>query len=188
MSYTFHAYQQELFPTGIRARAVGFVYSWSRFSAIFTGFAIAFVLERSGVAGVFVLHRGRRCWWLALAIGLMGPRTRNLALGHIPIMGFANRLPRDSNLQIMEVAMARFDLTDFEWSVISPLLPNKPRGVPRVDDRRVLNGIFWRLRTGAPWADIPRALRSAHDLRQPLQPLAQGRRLGSHSQSRVKGL
>ena len=51
--------------------------------------------------------------------------------------------------------MARFDLTDFEWSVIGPLLPNKPRGVARVDDRRVLNGIFWRLRTGAPWADIP---------------------------------
>jgi hypothetical protein len=36
--------------------------------------------------------------------------------------------------------MARFDLTDFEWAVIQPLLPNKPRGVPRVDDRRVLNG------------------------------------------------
>jgi putative transposase len=53
------------------------------------------------------------------------------------------------------LSMARFDLTDFEWSVIQPLLPNKPRGVPRVDDRRVLNGIFWRLRTGAPWADIP---------------------------------
>lgn len=51
--------------------------------------------------------------------------------------------------------MARFDLTDFEWSVIQPLLPTKVRGVPRVDDRRVLNGIFWRLRTGAPWADIP---------------------------------
>lgn len=51
--------------------------------------------------------------------------------------------------------MARFDLTDFEWSVIQPLLPNKPRGVARVDDRRVLNGIFWRLQTGAPWADIP---------------------------------
>lgn len=51
--------------------------------------------------------------------------------------------------------MARFDLTDFEWSVIEPLLPNKVRGVKRVDDRRVLNGIFWRLRTGAPWADIP---------------------------------
>lgn len=49
----------------------------------------------------------------------------------------------------------RFDLTDKEWAVIEPLLPNKPRGVPRVDDRRVLNGIFWVLRTGAPWEDMP---------------------------------
>ena len=38
--------------------------------------------------------------------------------------------------------MARFDLLDFKWSVIQPLWPNKPRGVPHVDDRRVLNGIF----------------------------------------------
>ncbi len=52
--------------------------------------------------------------------------------------------------------MGRHDLNEFEWTVIQPLLPNKPRGVPRVDDRKVLNGIFWRLRTGAPWADIPR--------------------------------
>ena len=51
--------------------------------------------------------------------------------------------------------MARFDLTDFEWSVIEPLLPTDWRGKERVDDRRVLNGIFWRLRTGAPWSDIP---------------------------------
>ena len=80
--------------------------------------------------------------------------------------------------------MARFDLTDFEWSVIQPLLPNKPRGVPRVDDRRVLNGIFWRLRTGAPWA----ALRTAHDLREPLQPVAQGRRLGPASEGGINGL
>lgn len=50
--------------------------------------------------------------------------------------------------------MARFDLTDFEYSVNEPLLPNKPRGVPRVDERRALNGIFWRLRTGAPWAGL----------------------------------
>jgi transposase len=39
--------------------------------------------------------------------------------------------------------------------VIQPLLPQKPRGVPRVDDRRVLNGIFWVLRSGAPWRDLP---------------------------------
>jgi transposase len=49
----------------------------------------------------------------------------------------------------------RYEITDFEWSMIQPLLPNKPRAVARVDDRRVLNGIFWRLRTGSPWADIP---------------------------------
>ena len=34
-------------------------------------------------------------------------------------------------------------------------LLNKPRGVPRVNDRRVLNGIFWVLRSGAPWRDLP---------------------------------
>ena len=49
----------------------------------------------------------------------------------------------------------RYELSDFEWSIIAPLLPNKPRGVARADDRRVLNGIYWRLRTGSPWADIP---------------------------------
>ena len=51
--------------------------------------------------------------------------------------------------------MARFDLTDEEWVLITPLLPNKPRGVARVDDRRVLNGIFYVLRTGCPWRDLP---------------------------------
>ena len=50
----------------------------------------------------------------------------------------------------------RYELTDSEWRVIAPGLPNKPRGVPRVDDRRVLNGIFWVLRSGAPWRDLPK--------------------------------
>ena len=48
----------------------------------------------------------------------------------------------------------RYELTDFEWAAIRSFLPNKPRGVPRVDDRRVLNGIFWVLRSGAPWRDL----------------------------------
>jgi transposase len=52
----------------------------------------------------------------------------------------------------------RYEITDCEWLTIKPLLPNKPRGVPRVDDRRVLNGIFWVLRSGAPWRDLPRSL------------------------------
>ncbi len=51
--------------------------------------------------------------------------------------------------------MGRFDLTDLAWEAIRPHLPNKSRGVPRVDDRRMLNGIFWCLRSGAPWADMP---------------------------------
>jgi len=49
----------------------------------------------------------------------------------------------------------RYELTDDEWAAIRPMLPNKPRGVPRVNDRRVLNGIFWVLRSGAPWRDLP---------------------------------
>jgi transposase len=49
----------------------------------------------------------------------------------------------------------RYELTDDEWTAIRPMLPNKPRGVPRVNDRRVLNGIFWVLRSGAPWRDLP---------------------------------
>jgi len=51
--------------------------------------------------------------------------------------------------------MARFDLSDKEWALIAPLLPNKPRGVARADDRRVLNAIFFILRTGSPWRDLP---------------------------------
>ena len=49
----------------------------------------------------------------------------------------------------------RYELTDDEWAAIKPMLPNKPRGVPRVNDGRVLNGIFWVLRSGAPWRDLP---------------------------------
>jgi transposase len=44
----------------------------------------------------------------------------------------------------------RYELADYEWVAIKPMLPNKPRGVPRVDDRRILNGIFWVPRSGAP--------------------------------------
>ncbi|KVC59246.1 MFS transporter [Burkholderia ubonensis] len=79
MSYSFHAYQAELFPTAIRARAVGFVYSWSRFSAIFTSFAIAAVLKGFGTAGVFVFIAGAMAVVMAV-IGLMGPRTKGIAL------------------------------------------------------------------------------------------------------------
>ena len=80
--------------------------------------------------------------------------------------------------------MARFDLTDFEGSVTQSLLPNKPRGVPRVG--RPARAQRYLL-SGAPWADIPE-LRSAYDLRQPLQPLAEGGSVGPASGRCIAGL
>ncbi len=52
------------------------------------------------------------------------------------------------------------DLTDKQWEIIQPFIPvPRPRsdgkGRPRADDRQVLNGIFWIMRTGAAWQDLP---------------------------------
>jgi putative MFS transporter len=82
MSYSFHAYQTELFPTSIRATAVGFVYSWSRLSAIFTSFFIAGMLKQFGTTGVFVFIAAAMLIVVAV-IWFMGPRTRDLALEKI---------------------------------------------------------------------------------------------------------
>ena len=48
-----------------------------------------------------------------------------------------------------------FWLSDAQWERLAPLLPNKPRGVPRVDDRRVISGIVVALRSGGRWIDVP---------------------------------
>jgi MFS transporter, putative metabolite:H+ symporter len=82
LSVAFHAYQAELFPTSVRAQAVGFVYSWSRFSAIFTSLMIGFLLEYFGVRGVFAFIAAAMLT-VVLAIGIFGPRTRGLALESI---------------------------------------------------------------------------------------------------------
>ena len=50
-----------------------------------------------------------------------------------------------------------FWLSDDQFERLRPLLPNKPRGVPRVDDRRVLSGIIHVLKTGCRWRDAPAA-------------------------------
>ncbi len=82
MSLSYHTYQSELFPTPMRARAVGFVYSFSRLSAIFSSYIIAATLDRAGSVGVFVLISGAMLV-VALSVGLFGPRTRGLALEQI---------------------------------------------------------------------------------------------------------
>jgi transposase len=70
-------------------------------------------------------------------------------------------------------------LTDFAWLTIELLLPGKPRGVQGGDDRKVLNGIYWELRTNPPWAEIPKRYGPPITLR-PFRALAEARRLGSH--------
>lgn len=78
MSYAYHGYQAELYPTRIRARAIGFVYSWSRISAAFAGLAIGILLHGYGVPGVagFI--------GVSMLVGicmiLLGPSTRGLSL------------------------------------------------------------------------------------------------------------
>jgi putative MFS transporter len=82
LSFSFHAYQTELFPTRVRARAVGFTYSWSRLSAVFVSFMIQFFLNTGGVPAVFGFIAFAMLV-VVLAIGLFGPRTRGLQLEEI---------------------------------------------------------------------------------------------------------
>lgn len=82
LSYSFHAYQAELYPTRIRARAIGFVYSWSRLSTMFTSFMIAFFLENFGTKGVFGFIAASMLM-VILSVGVFGPRTNNLSLEEI---------------------------------------------------------------------------------------------------------
>ncbi|MFD6760264.1 IS5 family transposase [Streptomyces roseolus] len=51
--------------------------------------------------------------------------------------------------------MRRHELSDAEWEFVRPLLPESSRGRKRLDDRRVLNGIVWKFRTGTAWRDMP---------------------------------
>jgi MFS transporter, putative metabolite:H+ symporter len=79
LAFAFHAYQAELYPTRIRAQAVGFVYSWSRFSTIFSGFFIAFFLSRYGTAGVFAFIAGAMVV-VFIVIAFFGPAVNRRRL------------------------------------------------------------------------------------------------------------
>jgi len=82
LSFAYHAYQPELFPTRVRAQAVGFVYSFSRLSTMFSAFVIAAILRGFGPPGVFVFIAGCMAV-VAAVIGIFGPRTKNLPLEQI---------------------------------------------------------------------------------------------------------
>ncbi len=83
--------------------------------------------------------------------------THGLPLWQLPLKSFADG-PLDAvGSSCGAEQTMRYDLSETEWRILSGMLPNKSRGVARVDDRRVLNGIFWVLRSGAPWRDLPEA-------------------------------
>jgi putative MFS transporter len=79
MSYAYHAYQSEVFPTAIRARAAGLVYSMSRVSATFSGFIVAYILRVAGVNGVFGLITTAMII-VIITIATFGPNVRGKPL------------------------------------------------------------------------------------------------------------
>jgi putative MFS transporter len=83
LSYSFHSYQSELFPTRVRARAIGFTYSFSRISTVFASLIIGFFFDHiAGTKGVFGLIAFAMLM-VVLSIGIFGPRTSNLELEKI---------------------------------------------------------------------------------------------------------
>jgi MFS transporter, putative metabolite:H+ symporter len=77
-SYAIHTYRSELFPTALRARGIGLVYSIDRLVAAFNSYLIGFILVQAGVTGVLVFISGAMVVAI-LVIGVFGPRTLGLA-------------------------------------------------------------------------------------------------------------
>jgi putative MFS transporter len=84
MSYAYHGYQAELFPTRIRSRAVGFVYSWSRMAAAFSGLITGSLLATGGVPAVAAFIGAAMLVGIAM-IGIFGPSTSGLTLEQLNI-------------------------------------------------------------------------------------------------------
>ena len=72
--YAVHAYQSELFPSAIRARAVGFVYSWGRLAVVFSSLLIGYLLQRGGASAV-LLFLGATQVAVAVLVAVKGPKT-----------------------------------------------------------------------------------------------------------------
>ena len=82
LTFSYHSYQSEMFPTHIRARAVGFCYSFSRLSTVFSSLIIGLLLEHMGTPGVLAFIVSSMLI-VMITIGGFGPKTRNLALEDI---------------------------------------------------------------------------------------------------------
>ncbi len=82
LSLSYHAYQAELYPTRVRATAVGFVYSWSRLSTVGSSYVIAWLLGLGGAAGAFGFIAAAMLV-VVVAVALFGPPTRGRTLEQI---------------------------------------------------------------------------------------------------------
>lgn len=82
LTFSYHAYQTEVFPTFIRARAVGFCYSFSRLSTVFSSLIIGMILQVAGTQGV-VAFIVLSMLIVMLTIGIFGPKTRGINLDDI---------------------------------------------------------------------------------------------------------
>lgn len=82
LSMSYHGYQSELYPTRIRARAVGFAYSFSRLSTALTSYVVGFLLTRFGSPAVFAFISSAMLT-VIVSIGCFGPRTRGRVLEEI---------------------------------------------------------------------------------------------------------
>lgn len=82
LTWSYHAYQTEVFPTFIRARAVGFCYSFSRLSTVFSSILIGMILQVAGTQGVIAFIVVSMLI-VMLVIGVFGPKTRGLDLENI---------------------------------------------------------------------------------------------------------
>jgi putative MFS transporter len=82
LSFSYHTYQAELYPTRVRATAVGFVYSWSRLSTVFSSYVIAWLLSVAGAIGAFGFIAAAMLV-VVISVSLFGPPTRGLALEEI---------------------------------------------------------------------------------------------------------
>jgi putative MFS transporter len=76
--YSSHTYRSELFPTSVRARGIGLVYSIDRLTAAFNSYLIGFILVQAGVFGVLTFIAGVSVVAICV-VALFGPRTRGLA-------------------------------------------------------------------------------------------------------------
>lgn len=86
-----------------------------------------------------------------------GSKIRGIVMcrdGPLRVDGIARRVISSSQTGASNHIM-RYELNDHEWAAIKPMLPNKSRGVPRVNDRRVLNGHLLGSTIWAPWRDLP---------------------------------